>query len=89
MYRNKAELNQECAEICKYFQKQQEFRIIIFTKFEMVKNDTSVQAKEIVHGKEDETNILLKKLENGVETYGLQISRKKEILDQLDKILKK
>lgn len=55
----------------------------------MVKNDTSVQAKEIVHGKEDETNILLKKLENGVETYGLQISRKKEILDQLDKILKK
>lgn len=87
LYRNKAELNQECAEILKYFMEPKEIRIIIFTKFEIVKSDSIQQAKEIVHGKDDETNYLLKRLEQGVIEYGKTINEKLKVLDDLDKII--
>ena len=84
LYINKAELNQECAEILKYFITQREFRIIIFTKFDMVKNDTQSRAQEVVHGKEDETDILVKSLEEGVEVYCGSITEKQAVVERLD-----
>lgn len=40
LYRNKAELNQECAAIIKYFEHPVQYRLIIFSKFELVKSDS-------------------------------------------------
>jgi len=56
LYKNKAELNQECFEIMKYFKKSKELRIIIFTKFEM---NNEKEKKGVRHGIHDETQDLL------------------------------
>jgi len=78
LYKNKAELNQECFEILKYLKRAKEFRIVIFSKFEMndKKEISKMKMQGVRHGIDDETESLMEQLDIGVDKQ-LRTSKEK------------
>lgn len=87
LYRNKAEMNLESFEILQYFpclNTCQEYRAIIFSTFVDNADDRQV----VVHGREEEIEVLLSKVEGLLEKVFDVIKEQKQLSEQLDDVIK-
>jgi len=87
LYRNKAEMNLESFEILQYFtvfKTCEEFRAIIFSTFMDNQEDKQI----VVHGREEEIEIMLEKIENHMHKSFLVLKEQKDYCEKLDDVIK-
>ena len=87
LYRNKAEMNLESFEILQYFpcfKTCSEFRAIIFSTFLDEADDRQI----VVHGREEEIDVLLSKVESLMEKTFEVLKEQREYIEELDGIIK-